>query len=64
MLWLIAGIGCFVGILGTAVAFGSRLRISSLEHELAVRTDLRPQPRPSGVERSPSSPLPKRKKVH
>lgn len=64
MLWLIAGVGCSVGILGTAVAFGSRLRISSLEQELAIRTDPRPETTPTGVGGAASSASPERKKVH
>ena len=34
MLWLAIG-GYLVGLLGTGVAFGARLRIASLEQELA-----------------------------
>lgn len=52
MLWIAIG-GYVVGVLGTAVALGARLRIASLEQELAqceqlYRRALQAQIRPSG----------------
>ena len=35
MLWIIAAGGCLVGILGIGSAVGTRLRVVSLEQELA-----------------------------
>ena len=35
MLWIIAIVGCLIGSLGMAMALGARLRIASLEQELA-----------------------------